>query len=285
MDLTMNISMILLYVLIFSTFTIPSFSQKNQGEILEMLYSAIRANDLPSQERPIIVAHRGASGYAPENTLAAFKLAVRMKADCVELDVQMSKDGHVVVIHDETLERTTNGNGKVGSRTLAELKRLDAGAWFDKAFNGARIPTLHEVILLLKGLIKINIEIKVKEYDPKLTKMVVDMVRQEAVQDETIITSFDQTTVEKVCFIAADIKCGLISNQWTDSVMDGPWPYAVLKHTLLDRKRVEQVHQSGKKIFGYTVNSADRMKELAELGVDGIISDYPELLSNVLTEN
>src|SRR5919197_4354903 len=101
--------------------------------------------------RPLVVGHRGAMGYAPENTLASFELAVEQGADVVELDVHLSRDGQVVVIHDEQLDRTTDGRGLVGDRTLDELKRLDAGSWFDPRFAGQRIPTLHEVLAWASG--------------------------------------------------------------------------------------------------------------------------------------
>jgi glycerophosphoryl diester phosphodiesterase len=107
---------------------------------------------------PTISGHRGAAGYAPENTMAAFSVGWQREADLLELNVQFTRDGHVVVIHDSSLERTTRGTGWVGDKTLEELRTLDAGSWYGPAFSGERIPTLDEVVAWAKGRIRLNIE-------------------------------------------------------------------------------------------------------------------------------
>ena len=124
----------------------------------------------------MVIAHRGASSYAPENTLAAFDLAIQMGVGHLELDVHAARDGHVVVIHDETVDRTTNGSGPVTSHALAALKRLDAGSWFGGTFAGQRIPTFEEVLERYQGRAHLHTEIKGHSAD--LSERTVDLVRR-----------------------------------------------------------------------------------------------------------
>ena len=136
----------------------------------------------------MVIAHRGASSYAPENTLAAFDLALQMGVRQIELDVHLTSDGHIVVIHDDTVDRTTNGSGPVASQMLAELQELDAGAWFGASFAGERIPTLDEVLARYKGRMHLHTEIK--GHSPSLSQRSVDLIRQHGMVREVTLTPF-----------------------------------------------------------------------------------------------
>jgi glycerophosphoryl diester phosphodiesterase len=158
------------------------------------------------------IAHRGWSSRAPENTLASIRMA--MNCPCVsmiEMDVQLSKDGVPVIIHDYTLERTTNGKGYVGEKTLTELKRLDAGAWFHPSFVGEKVPTLEEVLQTVKGRVKLNLEIKrAGDWYPGIEGKVVELLRRYQMTSETVITSFNHDTIRAFSRLAPDIRTGLL---------------------------------------------------------------------------
>lgn len=144
-----------------------------------------------------VIAHRGSRLKAPENTIASFQQAVADGADAIELDVQLSKDGKLVVIHDSTLERTTNGEGKVSDYTLAELKELDAGSWFDAKFSGEKIPTLQESLVWAKGKTKVDIEVKegsAAEIEPEA---LMSVIRETGMENEVAVTSFERDFIER----------------------------------------------------------------------------------------
>jgi glycerophosphoryl diester phosphodiesterase len=154
---------------------------------------------------PIVAAHRGASRVAPENTLAAFERARDLGAAAIELDVQVTRDDVVVVMHDLDLDRTTDGQGAVRERTWPELAALDAGAWFHPSFGGARIPRLEEVLDWAKGRTFLNIELKPADDDGRLEEGVVALVRSHAMTDEALVMSFDHVAVERVARAAPEI--------------------------------------------------------------------------------
>jgi glycerophosphoryl diester phosphodiesterase len=144
----------------------------------------------------IVIAHRGASSYAPENTFAAFDLAIRMGVHHIELDVEATSDGHIVVIHDDTVDRTTDGSGPVTNHTLAALQALDAGSWFGARFAGERIPVFDEVLDRYKGRVHIHTEIKGRA--PYLSQRTADLVRQHDMVDQVTITSFQRARLEEI---------------------------------------------------------------------------------------
>ena len=161
----------------------------------------------------MVIAHRGASSYAPENTLAAFDLALQMGARHIELDVDMTSDGHVVVIHDDTVDRTTNGSGPVTGHTLAALRALDAGSWFGAAFAGAQIPTLDEVLARYQGRAHVHTEIKGHTTD--LSHRTADLVRHHRMSDQVTITSFQRVRLEEVRAYAPELPTGWLVGEVT----------------------------------------------------------------------
>ncbi len=231
----------------------------------------------------MITAHRGASGWAPENTLAAFQKAIEMKSDYAELDVRLSKDGQVVLMHDDSLRRTTGIRAAVWDYTLAELKALDAGSWFSPEFKGEPIPTLTEVIQLVRGKMKLNIEIKISRAEPEIAQKVVDIVRAENFTKDVMITSFDKVSVEEALRLAPEIPAGFIFNEKnTVDVFSGPWPILSAKYTLVDAEFVKKARSAGKTIHSWTVNDEATIRKLVDLQIDGIITNYPDRVVNVL---
>jgi glycerophosphoryl diester phosphodiesterase len=165
----------------------------------------------------MVIAHRGASSYAPENTLAAFDLALHLGCRHIELDVDFTSDGHIVVLHDDAVDRTTNGTGPVGSHTLAELQSLDAGAWFGPQFMGERIPTFAEVLERYRGRAHIHTEIKGRA--AHLAQSTADLVRQHAMADHVTVTSFQQPRLEEMRAYAPELPTGWLVSEVSDATI------------------------------------------------------------------
>ncbi len=248
--------------------------------VFTLFFAGCRQKD---SEQFVIIAHRGASHAAPENTLAAFKKAIEFGSDYAELDVCQTKDGEIVLMHDDTLKRTTNGTGKIWTFTLKELKQLDAGSWFGEEFKGEPIPTLLEVIQCVKGKMKLNIEVKVSRDEPEIARKIVDIIRAEAFEKECIVTSFDRKIVEKVKKIAPDIKTGFIFNrEYPPDVFEGNWEALCCNYRIVNKEFVLKAKNSHKIIYVWTVNRKEEMRRLIDLKVDGIITNVPDLLKEVV---
>lgn len=235
-------------------------------------------------------AHRGASGYYPENTMSSFEEAVRQKADGIELDVHLSKDGYLVVCHDETLNRTTNGKGFIKQYDLYELKQLDAGSWFDKRFKGEKIPLLEEAIDLVKrSNMELNIEIKAGSiFYPGIEEKVLKMIDKYGIRSKVIISSFDHYSLVKIKNIDKDIKTGIL---YTEALYK---PINYMKTTganalhpnyiTLTKDIVEEAHALGIDINTYTVNIEEHIRFIKAMNVNAIITNYPDLAKSILTE-
>jgi len=230
-----------------------------------------------------IIAHRGASRAAPENTLAAMKKAIEFGADYAELDACQTKDGAIVLMHDEELERTTGQKGMIWEYTLEELRKFEAGSWFSEEFRGELIPTLQEVMHLVRGKMKLNIEIKVFGHEPGIAHKVVDIIRTEDFENECMVTSFDRKTIEEVKNIAPELMTGFIFDEdYQGNVFKGNWDALSCDRQILDEELRKKAKHSGKKIFVWTVNNPLEMKKLIDLKVDGLITDVPDVLKEVL---
>jgi glycerophosphoryl diester phosphodiesterase len=242
------------------------------------------------EKKPIVTAHRGFSGQYPENTLAAFRGAIEAGSDRIELDVHLTRDGQVVVIHDDTLERTAAGQGNVADRTLAELRQLDAGAWFAPRFAGERIPTLAEVLDLCRGRIFVNIELKKGKALPYTLEELADrtlaVVEQAGMEGQVLFSSFAPAALERVRAVAPRLPLALI--------VDKPWDrpeepgrgalYGALncKTTVLNAENVRRARAAGIEIHVWTVNAPEAMERFIALGVDGIITNHPDRLIEIL---
>ncbi len=167
------------------------------------------SKDLP-QKKPFIIGHRGASSLAPENTIASFRKAYELGAEMVELDVHRTKDGHLVIMHDDTVDRTTDGHGAIKDLTLKELKEMDAGSWFSPEFKSEKVPTFDEVLEWAKGKVNIDIEIKNSVQYPGIEKDIIEHLKAKNMDREVIITSFDPSCVKNVKSIDGEIKTGVL---------------------------------------------------------------------------
>lgn len=228
-----------------------------------------------------IIGHRGGAAGYPENTLAAFKKAVELGADGVEFDVQLTKDGEVVVIHDELIDRTMSGSGLVKDYTLPELRQMSAGEFFSPDFKAEKIPTLAEVLEVVKNLEVINIELKNYLPYPSLEERVLKLVDQFEIRERVIISSFNHLSLQKVKKLQPAIKTGALLM----SKMINPSDYAFkrgfdalhLHFLTADQEVIDKTHFMGMQLNVYTVNFRESVEELLEKGVDMIITDDLEM--------
>jgi len=248
-------------------------------------------NMLPSGRFPVmVVAHRGFSGSAPENTMIAFRKAIEVGSDMIELDVRFSKEGEVVVIHDETLERTTTGKGKVIEKTINELKKLDAGTKFHSSFSGEKIPTLREVLQLAHRQIPVNIELKIGNYERwtilDLADRALREVEMAGMVDQVVFSSFDPIALERVLKKNQAVPVAYLYNRpWNfpREVTEGrPFFALTCRKSVLTSENISRAHQEGIRMGVYTLNAEEEMEKFIDLKVDAIITDYPDRLINIL---
>jgi glycerophosphoryl diester phosphodiesterase len=231
-----------------------------------------------------VTAHRGASLHAPENTLAAFREALAAGADYVELDVQRTRDGHVVVIHDGDLMRVGGHPRKVRELTLAELQAIDLGARHGPRFAGERVPTLQDVIELARGGLGLNVELKYNVPDPGLVPAVVEQLRRERFVAGSVITSLDHAALREVERLAPEIATGLIVTAAVGNVVRTDTDFVSLNSARAEAALVRRVHAAGKAVHVWTVNDADVMLRMIERGVDNVITDDPARLVRLMRQ-
>ncbi|MBS3971155.1 MAG: glycerophosphodiester phosphodiesterase [Clostridia bacterium] len=230
-----------------------------------------------------ILAHRGVSLTAPENTLPAFAAAIKQGLAGIELDVQMSKDGHLIVIHDERVDRTTNGKGLVRDMTLEEIKSLDAGTWFAEKYSGVKIPVLEEVLELIDNReFMINIELKsgIIQY-PGLEERVLEAVKKYNLLDKVIFSSFNHYSLLKIKEIHEGAKTGVL---YYAGLVD-PWEYgkklkAYSLHPFLPSVTEQMVKEclvQGLQVIPFTVNNKETAKKLIDFGVEYVIMDWGQI--------
>lgn len=231
-----------------------------------------------------VIAHRGASGYGPENTMTAFEMALDMGAKAVEFDVQMTLDGQLVVIHDDYLDRTTSGSGLVIETPYTIIKDLDAGIWFGTQFAGEKVPLLKEVLLLLKDKVKIHLEIKKISWETRpIEEDIYQMVKGLGMLDQVLFSSFDHRCLSYLSHYYG-VEIGVL----TRSGLMEPISYLELAglkafsynplSTFVDQALVADCHKKDLKVYTYTVNRPSLAKGFAQMKVDGIFSNYPDIL-------
>ncbi len=224
------------------------------------------------------IAHRGASAYAPENTVAAFDEAIRLGAAAIEFDVRETADGVPVVVHDETVDRTTNGHGRVNELTRLELLRLDAGSWKHPRFVGTRIPTVAEALAAIDDLAIPVLELKTTVSAGILADILTDF----AMTDRAVVLSFEAFMLAPLRPILPNIRIGLLADVWTTDlpqrcVQTGAG-IIVADTEILSLERVGQIRSAGLAVWTYTVNDAGTVAACAAMGVTGVITDYPDLI-------
>lgn len=239
----------------------------------------------PMASDMIVTAHRGASGSAPENTIAALKKAIEEKADFAEIDVQATKDGKIILFHDDNLERTTNRTGLVATQNWDDLKDLDAGTWFDPKFADQKIPLLSDAIDAVQGKLRLNIEIKTSSHYRSLVRNVVDIIQKKLFIKECIITSFHHPTIEYVQRLDPEVKTGFIFFHLPESKNDqftGKNEIISCYWETIDQTWVQQAHLHQKQVHVWTVNEESEMRRMITCGVDSIITNYPQRLRQLL---
>jgi glycerophosphoryl diester phosphodiesterase len=240
---------------------------------------------LKNFKRPLIIAHRGYRAKYPENTLASFRASIDAGVQMIELDVMLSKDRKVVVIHDGTLDRTTNGYGSVDGCTIKELKALDAGSWFQSRFAGERIPTLEEVLEDVKGRAMINIEIKTSAFearhpDDSIERQIVELVAHNNLQASILISSFEWKILEYITTMKEAPEIALLSRYPADG--DNVERCVRLKAFSwhpncgeLQHGQVKKMHEAGICVFPYNVDSQKEYQRMIQMDVDGVITSDP----------
>ena len=230
-----------------------------------------------------LFAHRGASAYAPENTLPSFRKALEMGACAIELDVQLSADGTLVVIHDFFLDKTTDASGMVRGLSWKEIRKLDAGSWFSREFRGTRIPSLEEVMEIIPGEICLNIELKsISMFQEQTAQRVMELLEQDKGRN-VILSSFNHKSLIEVRQHDPRIKIGILTGSdminFTEYVKSsGLNPYSLHPEaSYLTKEYVDTAHTEGWKVMCYTINSREAAGMVGQCGVDGFFSDYPEL--------
>ncbi len=235
----------------------------------------------------MVIGHRGAAGYAPENTVASLLQAHNMGVDAVELDVQMTADGELVVLHDETLDRTTNGVGWVGFYTLAEVKKFDAGSWFDPKFKREKVPTLAEALdHARKWAYGLYIELKDPAQYPGIEQQVADLLKREGreLAGQAIVISFDHAAIRKLRAIAPHLTLGALyahgpyfpSERTRRATADAQVVLPHWRSALFNPYMVRRLRDQGKLVVVWTADHPVAARMLAYVGVDGIITNVPD---------
>ncbi len=238
-------------------------------------------------QNPTVMAHRGLSADAPENTLYAFSDAISVGADFIELDVQQTRDGVLVVMHDSNLKRTTGMNKNIWDVDYADIQNLDAGSWFDPAYANARIPTLEETLQFVDKRAKLNIEIKpTKHGSDTLEQDVAELITQYQYTDACYVTSFSYGSLKKVKEVNPEIRTGYLMSVAYGQFYSLKYADAFsLNKVFVTSQVVNAAHQQGKQIFAWTVNSMSEVRSLCNLHVDSIITDDPVMVQNVISRD
>jgi glycerophosphoryl diester phosphodiesterase len=236
-----------------------------------------------------VVGHRGASGHAPENTLAAFRRAVELGATFIETDLQVTRDSCFVALHDDTLDRTTNGRGPVHRHTLVEVRELDAGSWYGPQFTGQRIPTLEEILQFTREKdVVFYLEMKARGVWG-LEHSLIASLRASGVAARTVLLSFDPATLAAVRHIEATLMTGLLCDQPSGDVVAravraGARQLAP-RADLVSPALIAEARSADLQVVTWTVNEPRHIRALVSMGVDGIMSDYPDRLVTALSKS
>ncbi len=236
-------------------------------------------------DETLIMAHRGSSYNAPENTMLAFEKAVEATADYIELDVHETKDGRIVVMHDSSLKRTTGINKNIWDMNYDEISMLDAGSWFgdEEEYGQCRIPLLEEVMEYTKGKIKLNIEIKLSDNEPDLVGRVAELIDRYGYIDDCVVTSMNYEALKEIKEINPDIMTGYVLTVAYGNFYNLPYVDAFsINSGFVNKNMVDAIHNRGKEIYVWTVNGESRARELTVMGVDALITDNPAMAREVV---
>ncbi len=229
-----------------------------------------------------IIAHRGASAAAPENTMASFEQAIAEQTDWTELDVQETADGQVVVFHDSDFKKLANVDLKIWDATIEDLKTIDIGSWFDPKFKDQRVPTLDEVLTLCKGKTKVTIELKYYGHDQQLEQRVAEIVEAHGMQSDIVIISLKQAGLQKMKKLRPQWKTGLLTAVALGKLANVDADFLAVSANIATRSLIRSAHEQNKKVLVWTVNDPVTMSTMIGRGADGLITDKPALAREVI---
>lgn len=244
---------------------------------------------------PLIISHRGANRKAPQNTLPAFRISKQLDADGIETDVHLSKDNQLVICHNYTVDATSNGSGNISEMTFDELRKLDFGSYFSKDFAGVTLPTLSELLELVKDMTLINIEIKAPKTKNDVVKRTIDEVYRFGIEKNVIISCFEPECIRESKEIAPEIKTGLLyeHGELGREIMEfGVAKYcqqlnanaAHPERILITQEEIAELHSCGMAVNPWTVNTKEDIIKLTNWGCDALITDMPDFCRQVLEE-
>lgn len=251
---------------------------------IAVLASAWLLKGISVDNRTMIIAHRGAAGMAPENTKVAMRHAINAGTDWIEIDVQETIDGKVVVIHDSDFMKLAKNNLKVWEGTLDEIQEIDIGSWFNSSFSAERVPTLGEILALAKGKCRVLIELKYYDHDIILEQRVAEIVEQADMVDDVAVMSLKYKGIKNFRRIRPDWPVGLLSSKAMGKISDLDVDFLAINIATAKPSFIRRIQSSGKKVYVWTVNDQASMSRMISLGVDGIITDEPELANEVRTQ-
>jgi glycerophosphoryl diester phosphodiesterase len=244
-----------------------------------------------NQSNPLIIAHRGASGEAPENTLAAFQLALEQGCDAIELDIHLSADGELIVCHDDFINRTTNGTGKISEMSASQLKQYDAGLWFHEKYKGESLPLLEEVFELVPSNIIVNVEIKnVPSYYEGIEQKLINLLTAKNRLANVVVSSFDHQCLVRLKEIEPEAKIGilyyskLVHHRKYTSLFPAPVYSLHPNFEVVTSEEIEDAKEHGLQVYSWTVNQPQEMIRVIDSGVSGVITDYPLRMKSLLQE-
>ena len=250
------------------------------------IYDLVRNGSELSEELLIeteITAHRGSSVTAPENTIPAIEKAMEEMADSVEIDVQMTSDGVIVLGHDASLKRVAGVNRSIASMTFAQLEQLDVGSWFSKSYEGTRIPALSEVLELCSQKIGLNIEIKYVGKNSELPEKTAEMIKAYGMENQCVVTSTNLPYLRRVKAVLPEVRTGyIISAAYGNFYSSEDIDFISIRSGFVTSALMQNAHEQGKAVYAWTVNSKSELERLTLLGVDGIITDRPVLAREIV---
>ncbi|MGE6453931.1 glycerophosphodiester phosphodiesterase family protein [Shewanella baltica] len=230
----------------------------------------------PQRDEILISAHRAGAARAPENTLAALRLAIAEKADYAEIDVQTAADGTLMVLHDADLMRIAGDPRRVANLSASEIQQLDAGRWHSAAFAGESVPTLLQMLNEARNKIGLNIELKYNQADPTLAQAVVALLQQQKMTQQVVITSLEARAIEEVQRLDPSIQTGLIVTQSIGDPIKSNAQFLAINQSITNEKFIARAHKGGKQVHVWTVNNPRQMLRMLALGADVLITDYPQ---------
>jgi glycerophosphoryl diester phosphodiesterase len=234
----------------------------------------------------MITSHRGNSHVAPENTLPALENAIIARSDYAEIDIQQTKDGEIVLLHDQSLWRTSGLNRYIWELTYAEVKELDVGSWYGEEFKNTKIPTLAEVFKLCKGRIKLNIEVKTNAHSKNMEEQLVALIEQYDFERQCVVSSWNYDTLVDIKERNSDIKTGYIMSVTYGNFYDREFiDFFSIRSGFISKYVVDSAHRAGKEVHAWTVNSVNEIERMKSVGVDCIITDNPSLALEIVYQN